>query len=129
MARMKTLTFNQQGTFGYSVCWSANEMVSIHANRAVGEVSKYGARNDEHSEYNEHHTLKWTYHPIEEGEYVQQVWLRGSTRYNNLGSIPCWGEGGLWFQLSTPWGIQKYKRPSDIALGVSTSPSSAIEIH
>ncbi|KAK6715927.1 hypothetical protein SNK04_006881 [Fusarium graminearum] len=126
MARMKTLTFNQQGTFGYSVCWSANEMVSIHANRAVGEVSKYGARNDEHSEYNEHHTLKWTYHPIEEDEYVQQVWLRGSTRYNNLGSIPCWVEGGLWFQLSTPWGIQKYKRPSDIALGLVTNKGRLI---
>ncbi|VTO89791.1 unnamed protein product [Fusarium graminearum] len=126
MARMKTLTFNQQGTFGYSVCWSANEMVSIHANRAVEEVSKYGARNDEHSEYNEHHTLKWTYHPIEEDEYVQQVWLRGSTRYNNLGSIPCWVEGGLWFQLSTPWGIQKYKRPSDIALGLVTNKGRLI---
>ncbi|KAF5240123.1 hypothetical protein FAUST_4513 [Fusarium austroamericanum] len=75
MARMKTLTFNQQGTFGYSVCWSANEMVSIHANRAVGEVSKYGARNDEHSEYNEHHTLKWIYHPIEEDEHREWMMI------------------------------------------------------
>ncbi|KAM0414338.1 hypothetical protein ACHAPD_007591 [Fusarium lateritium] len=116
IARMKTLTFNQDCTVGYSVCWSGNEMISIHANRTTQEAIKYNAASDEHSEYNEYSNFKWTYHPVEQGEYIQQVWLRGSTKYDTSSALPCRGEGSLGFHLSTPWGIQKYKRPSDIAL-------------
>ncbi|RGP60527.1 hypothetical protein FSPOR_10593 [Fusarium sporotrichioides] len=125
-ARMKTLTFNQQGTVGYSVCWSDDEMVSIYANRPAEGVGKYGDMNDECSEYDERNNLKWTYHPIEEYEYIQQVWLRGSTKYNTSSALPCWGERSLGFHLSTPWGIQKYKRPSDIALALFTNKGRLI---
>jgi hypothetical protein len=129
IARMNNLTFNQQGTTGYSVCWSGEEMVSIHANRNTEKVNNFDSTwNNEHSEYSEHDDLKWTYHPIEQDEYVQQVWLRGSTKYDTLNTLPCWGEGGLGYHLSTPWGVQTYKRPSDIALGVRISPASSISI-
>ncbi|KAL6916132.1 hypothetical protein FSHL1_007579 [Fusarium sambucinum] len=126
IARMKTLTFNQEGTIGYSVCWSGNEMVSIHANRTTQNAINYDAMSDEHSEYNEYSNFKWTYHSIEQGEYIQQVWLRGSTKYDTSSALPCWGEGGLGFHLSTPWGIQKYKRPSDIALTLVTNKGRSI---
>jgi hypothetical protein len=126
IARMKTFTFNQKGTVGYSVCWSSNEMVSIHANQAAQEITKHGSRSDKHSEYSKHNNLKWTYHSIEEGEYIQQVWLRGTTKYDASSALPCWGEGGLGFHLSTSWGTQTYKRPSDIALALVTNKGRLI---
>jgi hypothetical protein len=120
VARMRTLTLNESGTTGYSVCWAGDEMVSIHANRSTQELSPQESPWDKGpSEYEDRSHLKWTYYPIEQDEYVQQIWIRGSDMYDTTKSLPSQGEGGVGFHLSTPWGLQTYKRPSDIALGVS----------
>ncbi|RGP70842.1 hypothetical protein FLONG3_7298 [Fusarium longipes] len=127
IARMKHLTFNQQGTTGYSVCWAGGEMVSICANQKSEEIKNFGSMwNHNHSVYDEDDDLKWTYHPVAEDEYIQQIWVRGSTKYDTPNALPCWGEGSLGYHLSTPWGLQTYKRPSDIALGFVTSKGRLI---
>ncbi|KAG5760116.1 hypothetical protein H9Q72_011771 [Fusarium xylarioides] len=120
-ARLRALTFNEPGTTGYSVCWANDEMVSIHVhrNREHREVDR--TLIDEHSEYEGRSHLKWTYYPIQEDEFVQEVWLRGSEKYDTTRPLPSQGEGGLRYHLSTPWGLSKYKRPSDIALALVTS--------
>jgi hypothetical protein len=120
VARMRTLTFNESGTTGYSVCWAGDEMVSLHAHRSTQELSTQGSPSHKGpSEYEDQSHLKWTYHPIDQDEYIQQIWIRGSDMYDTTKPLPSQGEGGLVFHLSTPWGLQTYKRPSDIAFGVS----------
>jgi hypothetical protein len=117
-ARLRTLTFNEPGTIGYSVCWANDEMVSVHVHRNVEQADADGSLLDEHSEYEDRSHLKWTYYPIQEDESIQEVWLRGSEKYDTTRPLPSQGEGGLRYHLSTPWGLQKYKRLSDIAFGV-----------
>ncbi|KAJ4053007.1 hypothetical protein NW756_007734 [Fusarium oxysporum] len=120
-ARLRTLTFNEPGTTGYSVCWANDEMVSLHVHRNVGHPDTDASLLDEHSEYEDRGLLKWTYYPIQKDEFIQEVWLRGSEKYDTTRPLPSQGEGGLRYHLSTPWGLQKYKRRSDIALALVTS--------
>ncbi|EMT65791.1 hypothetical protein FOC4_g10007902 [Fusarium odoratissimum] len=120
-ARLRTLTFNEPGTTGYSVCWANDEMVSLRVHRNVGHPGTDASLLDEHSEYEDRSFLKWTYYPIQEDEFIQEVWLRGSEKYDTTRPLPSQGEGGLRYHLSTPWGLQKYKRRSDIALALVTS--------
>jgi hypothetical protein len=122
-ARLRTLTFNEPGTTGYSVCWANDEMVSLHVHRNVGHPGTDASLLDEHSEYEDRGLLKWTYYPIQEDEFIQEVWLRGSEKYDTTRPLPSQGEGGLRYHLSTPWGLQKYKRRSDIALAVGHPPT------
>ncbi|KAF4416196.1 hypothetical protein FACUT_12774 [Fusarium acutatum] len=118
-ARLRTLTFNEPGTTGYSVCWANDEMISVHVHRKSEQPSTDGSIMDEHSEYEDRNHLKWTYYPIREDDFIQEVWLRGSNKYDTTQPLPSQGEGGLRYHLSTPWGLQKYKRPSDIALALT----------
>ncbi|KAM0323069.1 hypothetical protein ACHAPQ_008811 [Fusarium lateritium] len=127
VARMRTLTFNESGTTGYSICWAGDEMVSLHAHRNTEDLdAQYSPQDGATSEYEDRSHLKWTYHPIENDEYVREVWIRGSEIYGTTKPLPPQGEGGLAFHLSTPWGLQTYKRPSDIALGFVTSKGRII---
>ncbi|KAF5585300.1 hypothetical protein FPCIR_8381 [Fusarium pseudocircinatum] len=119
-ARLRPLTFNEPGTTGYSVCWANDEMVSIHVHRNMEHREAHRTRMNEYSEF-EDRSLKWTYYPVQEDEFIQEVWLRGSEKYDTSRPLPCQGEGGLRYHLSTPWGLKKYKRPSDIALALVTS--------
>ncbi|KAF5698139.1 hypothetical protein FGLOB1_12277 [Fusarium globosum] len=125
-ARLRTLTFNEPGTTGYSVCWANDEMVSIHVHRNMELHEADRALMDEQSDYKDRSHLKWTYYPIQKDEFVQEVWLRGSERYDTTRPLPYQGEGGLRYHFSTPWGLQKYKRPSDIALALVTSQGQNI---
>ncbi|PNP74794.1 hypothetical protein FNYG_11931 [Fusarium nygamai] len=120
-ARLRTLTFNEPSTAGYSVCWAKDEMVSIHAHRNMEHRESDRTLIDEHSEFDHRSLLKWTYYPVQEDEFIQEVWLRGSEKYDTTRPLPSQGEGGLRYHLSTPWGLKKYKRPSDIALALVTS--------
>ncbi|KAF5675451.1 hypothetical protein FCIRC_7435 [Fusarium circinatum] len=120
-ARLRTLTFNEPGTTGYSVCWANDEMVSIHVHRSIEHREADRTLIDEHSEFEDRSLLKWTYYPVQEDEFVQEVWLRGVEKYDTTRPLPSQGEGGLRYHLSTPWGLAKYKRPSDIALALVTS--------
>ncbi|QGI86720.1 hypothetical protein CEK25_013449 [Fusarium fujikuroi] len=120
-ARLRTLTFNEPGITGYSVCWANDEMVSIHVHRNMEHHEADRTLMDEQSDYEDRSRLKWTYYPIQKDEFVQEVWLRGSERYDSTRPLPSQGEGGLRYHFSTPWGLQKYKRPSDIALALVTS--------
>ncbi|CVL10586.1 uncharacterized protein FPRN_12820 [Fusarium proliferatum] len=120
-ARLRTLAFNEPGTTGYSVCWANDEMVSIHVHRNMEHHEADRTLMDEQSDYKDRSHLKWTYYPIQKDEFVQEVWLRGSERYDTTRPLPSQGEGGLRYHFSTPWGLQKYKRPSDIALALVTS--------
>ncbi|KAF5681481.1 hypothetical protein FDENT_8103 [Fusarium denticulatum] len=119
-ARLRSLTFNEPGTIGYSVCWANDEMVTIHVHRNMEHREADRTRMDEYSEF-EDRSLKWTYYPVQEDEFIQEVWLRGSEKYDTTRPLPSQGEGGLRYHLSTPWGLKKYKRPSDIALALVTS--------
>ncbi|KIL88733.1 hypothetical protein FAVG1_07981 [Fusarium avenaceum] len=123
VARMRALTFNEYGTTGYSVCWAGHEMVSLHAHQSIQYLSNQDSLWNEAppSEYEDRSHLKWTYHPVEQDEYIQQIWIRGSDMYDMTKPLPTQREGGLGFHFSTPWGLQTYKRPSDIALGFVTS--------
>ncbi|KAF4449592.1 hypothetical protein F53441_7159 [Fusarium austroafricanum] len=126
-ARMRTLTFNEHGTTGYSLCWAGDEMVSIHVHHHNQEPDTSDSSwVEERSEYESRKHLKWTHYPIERGEFIHQVWLRGSNKYDTTKPLPSQGEGGLPYHLSTPWGLQTYKRPSDIALGFVTSKGRTI---
>lgn len=131
VARMRTLTFNESGTTGYSVCWAGHEMVSLHAHQNIRYSDSQGSLRNEAppSEYEDRSHLKWTYHPVEQDEYIQQIWIRGSDMYDTTKSLPTQSEGGLGFHISTPWGLQTYKRPSDIALGVSVLVSDTAYKH
>ncbi|KAF5713632.1 hypothetical protein FMUND_7872 [Fusarium mundagurra] len=120
-ARLRTLTFNGLGTTGYSVCWSNDEMVSIHVHRNMEHRAADRTLMYEHSEFEDRSLLKWTYYPVQEDEFIQEVWLRGFEKYDTTRPLPSQGEGGLRYHLSTPWGLKKYKRPSDIALALVTS--------
>ncbi|KAF4495641.1 hypothetical protein FAGAP_8194 [Fusarium agapanthi] len=120
-ARLRTLTFNEPGTTGYPVCWANDEMVSIHVHRNMEHREADRTLMDEHSEFEDQSLLKWTYYPVQEDEFIQEVWLRGSEKYDTTRPLPSQGEGGLRYHLSTPWGSKKYKRPSDIALALVTS--------
>ncbi|KAF5544032.1 hypothetical protein FPHYL_11139 [Fusarium phyllophilum] len=125
-ARLRTLTFNEPGTTGYSVCWANDEMVSIHVHRNMEHREAERTLMDEHSEFEDRSLLKWTYYPVQEDEFIQEVWLRGSEKYDTTRPLPSQGEGGLRYHLSTPWGLSKYKRPSDIALALVTSEGRKI---
>ncbi|KAM0555840.1 hypothetical protein ACHAPJ_006239 [Fusarium lateritium] len=119
IARMKTFDFNKPGTTAYSVCWAGHEMISMHAHRNGQMSNTYISPWDEEaSEYDNRSHFKWTYHPLEQEEFVKQVWLRGPDKYDTTNPLPSLGDGGLRYHLSTPWGLQTYKRPSDTALGV-----------
>uniref|UniRef100_A0A0D2Y5S9 Uncharacterized protein n=1 Tax=Fusarium oxysporum (strain Fo5176) TaxID=660025 RepID=A0A0D2Y5S9_FUSOF len=87
-ARLRTLTFNEPGTTGYSVCWANDEMVSLHVHRNVGHPGTDASLLDEHSEYEDRGLLKWTYYPIQEDEFIQEVWLRGKGRKTVAGGFP-----------------------------------------
>ncbi|KAG5662081.1 hypothetical protein KAF25_004320 [Fusarium avenaceum] len=128
VARMRALAFNESGTTGYSVCWAGHEMVSLHAHRSIQYSDSQGSLWNEAppSEYEDRSHLKWTYHPIDQDEYIQQIWIRGSDMYGTTKPLPTQSEGGLGFHFSTPWGLQTYKRPSDIALGFVTSKGRTI---
>jgi hypothetical protein len=117
-ARLRTLVFNELGTTGYSVCWTNDEMVSIHVHRNMEDQESDRTLMNEHTEFEHRSLLKWTYYPIQKDEFIQEVWLRGSEKYDTTRLLPSQGEGGLQYHLSTPWGLTKYKRPSDIALAV-----------
>ncbi|KAI7764638.1 hypothetical protein LZL87_003843 [Fusarium oxysporum] len=125
-ARLRTLTFNEPGATGYSVCWANDEMVSLHVHRHMEQPDTDASLLDEHSEYENQSHLKWTYYPIREDEFIQEVWLRGCGLYDTTRPLPSRGEGGLRYHLSTPWGLQKYKRRSDIALALVTSKGRKI---
>ncbi|KAF5022890.1 hypothetical protein F66182_5050 [Fusarium sp. NRRL 66182] len=117
MARMRAFDFNKHGTTGYSVCWSGHEMVSLHAHRD---------NENRQSEYDSLSRLRCTYHPLDQGEFVQQVWLRGPELYAMAKPLPSQGDGGVRYHLSTPWGLEAYKRPCDLALGLVTSKARTI---
>ncbi|KAF5620052.1 hypothetical protein F52700_11372 [Fusarium sp. NRRL 52700] len=121
-ARLRTLTFNEPGTAGYSVCWANDEMVSLHVHRNAEYPDIDASALDRYSEYEDRSHLKWTYYPIQGDEFVQEVWLRGCEIYDTTRPLPSQGEGGFGYQMSTPWGLQKYKRPSDMALAVGPPP-------
>ncbi|KAF5622169.1 uncharacterized protein FTJAE_11030 [Fusarium tjaetaba] len=127
-ARLRTLTFNEPSTAGYSVCWAKDEMVSIHVHRntehGTSRIRPYTI--DDHSEFDDRSLLKWTYYPIQEDEFIQEIWLRGSEKYDTTRPLPSQGDGGVKYQMSTPWGLNKYKRPSDIALALVTSKGRKI---
>ncbi|KAF4946780.1 hypothetical protein FGADI_10984 [Fusarium gaditjirri] len=125
-ARLRTMIFNEPGATGYSVCWANDEMVSLHVHRNVEHPDTHASPLDGHSEYQDRSLLKWTYHPVQEDEFIQEVWLRGSEKYDMTRPLPSRGEGGLRYHLSTPWGLQKYKRSSDIALALVTSKGRKI---
>nr|RBR00408.1 hypothetical protein FVER53263_10186 [Fusarium verticillioides] len=120
-ARLRTLVFNEPGTTGYSACWANDEMVSIHVRRNMENQESDRTLMDEHSQFEYRSLLKWTYYPVQEDEFIQEVWLRGSEKYDTTRPLPSQGQGGLQYHLSTPWGLKKYKRPSDIALALVTS--------
>ncbi|KAF4339887.1 hypothetical protein FBEOM_6185 [Fusarium beomiforme] len=114
-ARLQTLTFNERGTKGYSVCWSNDEMVSVHVHR--NKEYLHADSSLLYGEQSEFQDLKWTYYPIQEDEYVKEIWLRGTKKHDATRPLPSQDGGGSRYHLSTPWGLQKYKRPSDMALG------------
>ncbi|KAF5613292.1 uncharacterized protein FSUBG_1022 [Fusarium subglutinans] len=120
-ARLRTLTFNEPGTTGYSVCWANLEMVSIHVHRNMEHREADRTRMNEHSEYDDRSLFKWTYYPVQEDEFIREVWLRGFEKYDTTRPLPSQGEGDWHFRRSTPWGFMEYKRDSDIALALVTS--------
>ncbi|KAF4496320.1 hypothetical protein FAGAP_7533 [Fusarium agapanthi] len=84
-ARMVALEFNEPETRGYSACWYKDQLVDLHTHKAEESLAFYR----ELDEMAKHKLAKgkqdgsiaspaphWTYHPLNPGERVEQVWLR-----------------------------------------------------
>ncbi|KAM5347104.1 hypothetical protein ACJ41O_010109 [Fusarium nematophilum] len=103
--RMVHFDFNQPGTVGYFICWLGNQ-VSLRAhksdrsgtqetvsytdedleemrrsfneeNNGLADYRNRGIFEEPHRGRADLKPLRWTYHPLNPGEIIEQVWIRG----------------------------------------------------
>ncbi|KAF4973787.1 hypothetical protein FZEAL_9234 [Fusarium zealandicum] len=92
-ARMIPLDLNEPDTIGYSLCWGRGKLLYIHAHKPWESLTFYHELDtklivSESSNYPEdceiehpnpgplESPLEWIYHPLQQGELIDQVWIR-----------------------------------------------------
>ncbi|PNP82110.1 hypothetical protein FNYG_04563 [Fusarium nygamai] len=84
-ARMVALEFNEPEITGYSACWYKDQLVDIHTHNAeeplafyrqLDEMAKKKLAKEKPDDSTASSSPRWTYHPLNPGERVEQVWLR-----------------------------------------------------
>ncbi|KAF5702997.1 hypothetical protein FMUND_13218 [Fusarium mundagurra] len=84
-ARMVALEFNEPEITGYSACWYKDQLVDLHTHKAqeslvfyreVDEMAKQKLAKEKSDGSTASSSPHWTYHPLNPGERVEQVWLR-----------------------------------------------------
>ncbi|KAF5602630.1 uncharacterized protein FSUBG_7681 [Fusarium subglutinans] len=84
-ARMVALEFNEPEITGYSACWYKEQLVDLHTHkveeslafyRELDEMAKQKLATEKSDDSIASPALHWTYHPLNPGERVEQVWLR-----------------------------------------------------
>ncbi|KAF4978339.1 hypothetical protein FZEAL_5261 [Fusarium zealandicum] len=122
-ARMTPFDLNEPGTTGYSACWVNDELVSLYAHKErCGNKRNEEMLNKGQAQYHEMEGYKWTHHPLNPGESIEQVWVRGADKHNLLTPQPFGNyQRPTYSWVSTPWGAATYKRPSDLAMALTTN--------
>ncbi|KAF5649953.1 uncharacterized protein FTJAE_751 [Fusarium tjaetaba] len=84
-ARMVALEFNEPKITGYSACWYKGQLLDLHTHKAeeslaiyreLDEMAKQKVIKEKSYDSTESSSPHWTYHPLNPGERVEQVWLR-----------------------------------------------------
>ncbi|KAL9567047.1 hypothetical protein ACKAV7_008816 [Fusarium commune] len=84
-ARMVALEFNEPEITGYSACWYKDQLVDLHTHkteeslafyRELDEMAKHKLPKEKSDNSTTSSSPHWTYHPLNPGELVEQVWLR-----------------------------------------------------
>ncbi|KAF5599989.1 hypothetical protein FPANT_2866 [Fusarium pseudoanthophilum] len=84
-ARMVALEFNEPEIMGYSACWYKDQLVDLHTHKAeeslafyreLDEMAKQKLAKEKSDDSTAIPSPYWTYHPLNAGERVEQVWLR-----------------------------------------------------
>ncbi|KAF4440906.1 hypothetical protein FACUT_3123 [Fusarium acutatum] len=84
-ARMVALEFNEPEITGYSACWYKEQLVDLHTHKAeesldfyreLDEMAKQKLAKEKSDDSTAGSSPHWTYHPLNPGERVEQVWLR-----------------------------------------------------
>ncbi|KAF5675253.1 hypothetical protein FDENT_9807 [Fusarium denticulatum] len=84
-ARMVALEFNESEITGYSACWYKDQLVDLHTHKAeeslafyreVDDMAKKKLVKEKSNDSTARSSPHWTYHPLNPGERVEQVWLR-----------------------------------------------------
>ncbi|KAF5540123.1 hypothetical protein FNAPI_10580 [Fusarium napiforme] len=84
-ARMVALEFNEPKITGYSACWYKGQLVDLHTHKAeeslafyreLDEMAKQKVIKEKSDDSTASSSPHWTYHPLNPGERVEQVWLR-----------------------------------------------------
>ncbi|KAF5620912.1 hypothetical protein F52700_11070 [Fusarium sp. NRRL 52700] len=84
-ARMVALEFNEPEMTGYSACWFKEQLIDLHMHEAeeslafyreLDEIAKHKLTKKESDDSKTSLGPHWTYHPLNPGERVEQVWLR-----------------------------------------------------
>lgn len=84
-AQMVALEFNEPEITGYSACWYKDQLVDLHTHKAeeslafyreLDEMAKKKSAKEKSDDSTTSSSPHWTYHPLNLGERVEQVWLR-----------------------------------------------------
>ncbi|CCT69754.1 uncharacterized protein FFB20_06031 [Fusarium fujikuroi] len=84
-AQMVALEFNEPEITGYSACWYKDQLVDLHTHKAeeslafyreLDEMAKQKLAKEKSDDSTTSSSPHWTYHPLNLGERVEQVWLR-----------------------------------------------------
>ncbi|RKK84525.1 hypothetical protein BFJ68_g10669 [Fusarium oxysporum] len=84
-ARMVALEFNEPEITGYSACWYKDQLVDLHTHkteeslafyRELDEMAKHKLAKKNSDDSTASSSPHWTYHPLNPGERLGQVWLR-----------------------------------------------------
>ncbi|KAM0195132.1 hypothetical protein ACHAPA_005729 [Fusarium lateritium] len=78
-ARMVALYFNEPDTTGYSTCWYEGKLIDLHVHKSWESLDFYRELEEEKEKrwpaVKPKSAPYWVYHPLNLGEYVEQVWL------------------------------------------------------